>query len=84
MANLSFVGSYKENVMGISTRIDLEDGFAKVANTRDGHVNQMRVMNGQAVRDLQRFGLSKGQATAMLDPKRGSRCVGLSPDELAL
>ena len=64
--------------MAISTRIDLEDGFAKVADTRQGHINQQRVMTGHAMRDLQHTtGISKGQATAMLDPKRGSRCIGL-------
>ena len=62
----------------------LESDFAENAGTRHGHISQTRRMTGDAIRELQALGLPKGQATAMLYPKGGSRCRGLSDRELAL
>lgn len=57
--------------------VNLEAGFTGAARTRESHLNQIRVVDGRAVRDLQQYeGLSRGQATAMVSPKRGSRCTG--------
>lgn len=53
--------------------IDLSRGFAKTAGSRDAHLNQQRVVDGHAIRDLQKFyDLSRGQAIAMINPTRGN------------
>lgn len=57
----------------------LESDFAENADTRHGHISQTRRLNGDAIRELQTIGYDKGQATAMLYPKGGSRCRGLAP-----
>lgn len=63
----------------------LEKDFAENADSRQGHISQTRRLTGDAIRDLQDVArLSKGQATAMLYPKAGSRCRGLSAREMAL
>ena len=64
--------------------VHLTEGFAKNAPGRASHINQQLVIDGAAIRDLQRYGLSKGQAVDLISPKRGSRCVGLLRHELAL
>ena len=56
----------------------LENDFAENAGTRHGHISQTRRLNGDAIRELQSIGYDKGQATAMLYPKGGSRCRGLA------
>ena len=57
----------------------LEKDFAETAGTRHGHISQTRRLTGDAIRDLQDCtNLPKGQATAMLYPKGGSRCRGLA------
>lgn len=56
----------------------LETDFAENADTRHGHISQMRRLQGDAIRDLQTLGYDKGQATAMLYPRGGSRCRGLT------
>lgn len=67
--------------MGKRTKpsIDLATGFASScgSNSRDSYLNQQRVLDSIAIRDLQGMGFDKGQATAMIDPKRGSRCRGI-------
>lgn len=71
--------------MGKKVPTILENDFAENAHTRHGHISQMRRMTGDAIRELQDVAnLSKGQATAMLYPKGGSRCRGLSCREMAL
>ena len=57
----------------------LETDFAESARTRHGHISQIRRLNGDAIRELQAVtDMPKGQATAMLYPKGGSRCRGLT------
>ena len=57
----------------------LENHFAETADNRHGHISQTRRLTGDAIRDLQECAqLAKGQATAMLYPKGGSRCRGLA------
>lgn len=74
------------NSMGrkITPQVDLSTGFAKSCDNRRHHMTQERVIIGSAIRDLQRYGFDKGQATAMLWPKRGSRCKGLKGREPSL
>ena len=58
--------------------IDLQTGFAKTAGSREAHLNQTRVLDGYAIRDLQACcGLARGQAVAMINPARGSAAVSL-------
>lgn len=74
------------NSMGrkITPQVDLSTGFARSCDNRRHHMTQERVIIGSAIRDLQRYGFDKGQATAMLWPKRGSRCKGLKGREPSL
>ena len=63
----------------------LERDFVENSRSRYGHILQMRRLNGDAIRDLQNvLGIARGQATAMIYPKAGSRCRGLSSRDLAL
>lgn len=58
--------------------ISVESGFEPTANSRSHHIGISRLFTGAAIRDLEKLGVPRGQATAMLDPKRGSRCRGLN------